>query len=208
MMILFALLLAFMAPPFWETTPPPDWTDEQLHQLLHISPWAQVHGDSAQAAKTRGTGAGRTASQAIQMYLASAKPMAEAEAELRRRNPLEGAALEDPVAEEYREFMHDNPGKYIVLAIRLSSPGLSAKEKEITKMENDCVLKVGKQKHELVGHFPPTPADPYLRLVFPRVVKPTEKQILFNLYLPGVWRPFRRVRFDLKQTYYKGKLEL
>ncbi|MCD6359938.1 MAG: hypothetical protein J7M38_03675 [Armatimonadetes bacterium] len=184
-------MLALFAAPFWETTGPREWSDAELQQLLHNSPWARTDEKGY-----------------AQMYLASARPMREAEAELRRRNPPTGAAAEDPTADEYAEFMRDNPGAYIVLAVQVRRPLFLEDPREIRSMENKCVLEVGKRKYKMVGHFPPTAADPYLRLVFPRVVKPSDKMFFFELYVPGVPKPFRRLVFGVKDLYYRGKLEL
>src|SRR5678809_1435483 len=76
------------------------------------------------------------------------------------------------------------------------------------KLENESVMLIGKnRKHKLVGHFPPTPADPILRLVFPREVKPTDKSVVFRLYLPGVDFPERELEFEVRDLMYHGKLE-
>src|ERR1017187_11017459 len=61
--------LALLASPFWETKAPSEWTDAQIELLLHDSPWAEM----AEPAP------------AVQVYLATARPLREAEAELARR---------------------------------------------------------------------------------------------------------------------------
>jgi hypothetical protein len=60
----------------------------------------------------------------------------------------------------------------------------------------------------IVGHFPPADTDPVLRLVFPRVVKSTDKSVTFQLYLPGIPFPEREVEFRVKDLMYHGKLEM
>ncbi|MFN7993153.1 MAG: hypothetical protein U0Q18_06115 [Bryobacteraceae bacterium] len=62
-------LLALLAAPFWETKPPKDWSEEELSMLMHDSPWAQM----AEPAP------------AVAIYLATARPLRDAEAELGRR---------------------------------------------------------------------------------------------------------------------------
>jgi hypothetical protein len=60
----------------------------------------------------------------------------------------------------------------------------------------------------MVGHFPPTPSDPVLRLVFPREVQASDKRIVFRLYLPGLDFPDREVEFAVKDLIYHGKLAM
>ena len=58
-----------------------------------------------------------------------------------------------------------------------------------------------------VGHFPPTPSDPYLRLLFPRVSLAAVKVLSFGLYLPGVNRSYYDVELPVKDLTYRGQLE-
>ncbi len=183
------LLLAFLAAPFWEATAPADWTDQQLYELLHRSPWAR-HAE------------GTT------VYLATARPMREAEQELRRRNASPPGETEDPMADDYSAFLQDYPGQYIVVAAQLQRPEFLERPEELRRMEENSFLVVRKERHGLVGHFPPTPGDPYLRLVFPRAVRRTDRLFYFDLYLPGVRKPFRRLVFDVGELSYRGRLEL
>jgi len=182
-----ALTLALLAAPFWEARSPREWTEEELRLLLSDSPWAQ--------------------SQGAQMYLATAQPMMEAEAELKRRT-RRPSDPQGPLEEEYLEFLRENAGKYIVLAVRLPDVNALADAEESRRMEEDCIMKAGRRKHKMVGHFPPTPSDPYLRLVFPRDVTAEDRHLDFELYLPSVPKAYRMVQFDLKEMSYKGKLEL
>jgi hypothetical protein len=69
-------------------------------------------------------------------------------------------------------------------------------------------MLAGRKTWQLVGHFPPSPSDPVLRLVFPREVQPTDKSVLFRLYLPGISFPEREVEFRTKDLMYHGKLEM
>jgi hypothetical protein len=58
----------------------------------------------------------------------------------------------------------------------------------------------------MVGHFPPNSRDPMLRMVFPRP-EGEFKSLRFELYLPGVSKPYRDLEFDLKEMMFRGKLE-
>ena len=58
----------------------------------------------------------------------------------------------------------------------------------------DQVMPV-QRRYKLVTHFPPTPGDPYLRYIFPREVKPDDKSLLFDIYIPGLDYPQRHLEF-------------
>jgi hypothetical protein len=60
----------------------------------------------------------------------------------------------------------------------------------------------------MVGHFPPTPSDPVLRLIFPREVRPGDKTVTIRFSLPGIDFPDREVEFQVKELMYRGKLEM
>jgi len=75
-------------------------------------------------------------------------------------------------------------------------------------MEEESVMRVGRKKFKMTGHFPPSPSDPYLRMAFPRQVTVNDKAVSFELYLPGVAIPFRAIEFTLKDMLVRGKLEL
>lgn len=197
----FALLLLFAA-PFWETKAPADWTDEELRQMLTDSPWAQI---------VRGVGRGVPAPP-VQIYLATAAPIEPAERErdrrYRRKRPPNAPAAPDPLAEEYRVWLEDNRAANIVLAVRIDGNQGFLDEKEIRQMEEESVMRAGRRKFKMTGHFPPSAGDPYLRLAFPRQVNPNDKAVSFELYLPGVPIPFREAEFKLKDMVIKGKLEI
>jgi hypothetical protein len=187
----------FSGLPFWEATPAAEWSDSDVDLLLTNSPWAQ------QAVS------GRSSTGSV-VYLASARPIREAEAERDRRS-LERSKrppVEDPAAGEYADFLRDNEGKYIVLAVRLPSPKLFADAAEVKRMEEECVLKVGPKKYKMTGHFPPSPSDAWMRLVFPRVVTHADKSFRFELYIPAVQDPYRFAEFRVADMMYKGRLEL
>ncbi len=96
----------------------------------------------------------------------------------------------------------------LVLAVFLPRPDVLLDPLEAKRMEEECLLKVGRKKHKMIGHFPPAPSDPYLRLVYPRAVSATDKAFSFELYLPGVPAPYRTVEFRVKDLTYKGALEM
>lgn len=198
---ILSFLLLF-AGPFWESKPPAEWSDAELTALLASSPWAQVMDSPSQAVPAPG----------VQVYLATASPMMAAEKEAERRVKLrskpapEGGT--DPLALEYRDWLEQNRATQIVLAIRLDSNRGFSDEREIERMEDQSVMKAGKHKFKMTGHFPPYQGDPYLRLAFPRQVDLSDKTLSFDLYLPGVPAPFRNAEFKLKDMLVDGKLDL
>jgi hypothetical protein len=180
------LLLAMMAPPFWETKTPDLWSEEQLAVILTDSPWAQaaVVGNAPP----------------VLLRLASARPVREAETEWARRRNV-------PLDPEYVDFLEAKGGEVIVLAVRMGTLEALAEAEEAKRMERESVMKLGRRRLKLIGHFPPTPSDPYLRLLFPRDVRPSDKEIAFELYVPGVTSPYREAMFDLKSLMCRGRPE-
>jgi hypothetical protein len=196
MRIPLLLLLGAASLPFWEARPPADWTDAELNELLTRSPWVQ----EAVSGKSSG----------VRVFLATARPMREAEAELARRAREKG---EQPPAEEaedneYADFLRENEGKVIVLAVALPNPKALDDFTEAKLVEEQCVLRVGPNKYKLQGHFPPSATDPWLRLVFPRAVAERNKTLSFDLYVPSAPEPLRFVQFRVRDLKYNGKLEL
>jgi hypothetical protein len=187
------LLGALLAAPFWESKAPREWTDRELVEMLHDSPWARP---AIAEAVPRVAG--------VQTYLASALPIREAEAEAVRRKRV----VPSPEAEEFGEFLQQQKGESIILAISFPDVDQLADGEEVKRMEEECIMKVGRKKYKMNGHFPPTPGDQYLRLVFPRAAGAADKIIQFDLYLPGMERPFRTVEYVMKELVYRGKLEL
>ncbi len=114
----------------------------------------------------------------------------------------------DPMAEEYRVWLEDNQVTQIVLAIPVEDSKAYADSKETRRMEEECVMKVGRKKIKMTGHFPPSAGDPVLRLAFPREVAPADKTVAFDLYVPGIAIPFRSVEFRVKDMIVHGKLEI
>ena len=181
-----ALWLALAAAPFWDTKPPRDWSEEQLRAILSDSPWAQpLDGGYA--------------------FLATAQPIQEAEREIWRRRTVKGG---EPPDSEYADFLEKNQGRHIVLAIPYRNARALADRAESRRMEEDSVLKIGKKKYKIVGQFPPTPMDPYLRLVYPREIGPNDKSLVFDLYLPGIGKTYHMIEFRIKELLYHGKPEM
>jgi hypothetical protein len=187
------LLWALLAAPYWESKTPREWTERELSDMLNSSPWARA-----------ATAEGILRAEGVQTYLASALPMREAETEAIRR----GRMAKSPEAEEFDELLKHQKRGAIVLLVSFPDPNKLADGREAKRMEEECVMKVGRKKYKITGHFPPTPSDPYLRLVFPRAAGPADKTIEFSLYLPGATPPYRIAEYVVKELMYRGKLEL
>jgi hypothetical protein len=183
-------LLFFFAQPFWEAKPPEKWSNAEIDMLRSNSPWAQRLGPDP----------------AVLVYLATAAPLVEAEAELRLRgrNPLREP---DP---DYAAHISANRDRHLVLAIPYRERDMSrlGKAGEDRKLENETLMIVGRRSHKIIGHFPPTASDPVLRLVFPRDVQETDKSVVFRLYLPGIDFPEREIEFRVKELIYRGRVEM
>lgn len=181
-------LFLFLAQPFWETRPPEKWTALEIDSLLTNSPWAQTTGPSPN----------------VLVYLATAGPIEDAESELRlrKKNPLPEP---DP---DYSAYISEHHDQSIVVAIPYSSLPWVSKPEEIHSLEEGTEMIVGRKSFKIVGFFPPMPADPVLRLVFPRQVRPEDRTVVLRLYLPGVSFPEREVQFRVKDLMYHGKLAL
>ncbi|MCS6954070.1 MAG: hypothetical protein RMK57_15695 [Bryobacterales bacterium] len=181
--------------PFWEAKPPHEWTDEEIHRVLAASPWVKTVAVRTPGGSVPG----------VFVYLATARPIRAAEQELRRRR--DPPAPEDPAPAEYEEFLGQNEGKYVVLAVRVDNPSALADAGQSRRMEQECVMIADRDRFRLVGHFPPTPSDPYLRLVFPRPARRDFRRLRFDLYLPTAVFPYRTVEFDVSELHYQGKPE-
>ncbi len=194
-------ILALLSASVWESKAPADWTDEELVRLFTDSPWAQM---------IDATGIKEAHGETVQMYLASAAPMREAEKERQRRyvRKANGTAPEEPMDAEERIWLEDNLATQIVLAIRVQHANEFDDAGEVRRMEQESILRVGRRKFKMTGHFPPTARDPYLRMAFPRQVTESDKFLTFDLYVPGARPPFRSIEFRLKDLMWKGKLEL
>ena len=184
----FALLF-FVPQPFWEAKPPQQWTDREIDTMRIASPWTQTIGPAPE----------------VLTWLATAQPIEEAEAEarLRRRNPLRQP---DP---EYVNYVAENREKVFVLAVSYPTlAGLSKESDGWQTLQKETRLRAGSSTYKVEGLFPPEPSDPALRLIFPRAVKPTDKELRFDLYLPGLPFPEREVEFRVKDLLYHGKLAI
>jgi len=189
-------LLLLAAAPFWEAKAPAGWTEEELAQMFQDSPWAQPLSGPANA-------------PAVSAYFATAAPMVLAERERYNRYKRKRPQTEpDPLAQEYRAWLEENRATQIVLSIPIADPKAFANSQDTHRMEEDSVMRVGRKKIKMTGHFPPSPGDPFLRLAVPREVSAADKAIVFELYIPGIGIPFRSVEFRVKDMIVKNKLEI
>ena len=115
--------------------------------------------------------------------------------------------VQDPSWEEFQEFLERDAAKYIVLAVAIPT-GATREASEMSLMENQSILKIGKQKIRMSGYFPPSPTDPYTRLIFPRSGADATKELVFELFLPGTGAPYRQVFYQRKAMTYRGRLEM
>jgi hypothetical protein len=180
------VLLFFLAQPFWETKPPETWNDTDIETILRSSPWVAAAGSES----------------AVTVYFATATPIEQAQAQLRKRSKL--PAL-DP---DYVDYLAEHRDDAFVLAIPYPRVAGAGKAEESTRMQEQTEMKIGRKTYKILGHFPPTPSDPVLRLVFPRAVKPTDKLVEFKLYLANLPFPEREVSFFVKDLFYRGNLEM
>lgn len=181
-------LLFFFAQPFWQAKAPDDWTLKEIATLRAASPWAQTIGPAPP----------------VLVYLATAAPIEEAESELRVRS--KGVMREpDP---DYAAFITAHRDQNFVVAIPYPNLSKLGKAEEERAFEEQTVMLIGKKKVKMAGHFPPTPSDPVLRIIFPREVRPTDKTVIFRLSLPGIEFAERDAEFHVKDLMYRGKLEM
>jgi hypothetical protein len=180
--------LFFLAPPFWETKPPERWTAREIDTLRHDSPWAQSVGPEPKTL----------------LFLATAGPIedAEEEARLRTKAPL---AEPDP---DYLDYLREHRGEHFVLGVDGVTLAGLARPGEERLMEEQTQMVIGRKTYRMIGHFPPTQADPVLRLVFPRELQPEDKSVVFQLYLPGLPFPNRETEFRTRDLMYHGKLAM
>ena len=202
-------LLSF-AEPFWQVKPLMEWTDVELTQFLADSPWAQMSAQPGKAQVGRNAGSG----QPIQVYIATAGPVVKAMAERDRRTELRRpgtakALAGDPLSEERAVWFADNREKHIIVAARVGNNDAFSKEGETRRLEQDSAMDTGHGRVRLTAYFPPTSTDPHVYLAFPRdVVSPTDKVVIFELYLPGAPGPYRTLQFKVKDLLFDGKLEM
>jgi len=180
------VLLLFLAQPFWEVKPPDTWSDAEIDTILQSSP---------RVATTR-------TEPAVRVYFATAAPIEQAEAQLRKRSKLPAP---DP---DYADFLNEHRDDAFVLAIPYPRVAGAGKADESKRMQDETEMKIGRKSYKLIGLFPPTPSDPVLRLVFPRAVKAADKTVEFKLYLASLPFPERDVSFFVKDLLYRGNLEM
>lgn len=192
MLHLLAPLLFFLGQPFWEAKPPEKWTDAEIAFIRNTSPWAQQTGNPPQM---------------VTVYLATAAPIEQAETELRlrlKKNPR-APAEPDP---DYADYLREHRDSAFVLGITYPTLAGLGHADETKQLEEETVMLIGRKEYKILGHFPPTPSDPVLRLIFPRMVKPSDKTVMFKLYLAGLKFPEREIEFRVKDLVYQGKLEM
>ena len=192
-----AILTLLTVTPFWESSEARDWSEEQLLDFFGNSPWALPAQSS-------------NASDGVLTFLATAKPVQLAEIEQRRRRIKKLPGMDpvaDPAWDEYQEFLARDGARYIVLAVAIPIHA-TMDAAEMANMENESVLRLGKRKIRMSGYFPPSPTDPYTRLIFPREDAATVKELLFELFIPGAGAPYRHVFYTTKKLSYRGKLEM
>lgn len=185
----FLPLFFLLAQPFWETKPPEAWTDAEIQTVRTDSPWAQRTTEAPVAV----------------VYLATAAPIEHAEAELRLRLKKNSYPMPDP---DYLEYLSSHRAEHFVLAVTYPTLAGLGDARESKRMEEESVMLIGKKSYGIIGHFPPTPSDPVLRLIFPRALMPAGKTVLFRLYLGGLKFPEREIEFRVKDLTYQGKLEM
>lgn len=196
------LLLFLAATPFWEAKAPQTWTEDELNVMLTNSPWAQM------------AEVGTTKDRPAQVFLVTAGPleaaMHEREVRYKRQRPVTKDAVEasELLDEEYKVWLFDNRETQIVVAVHVGKLEAFKDTKEVTRMEQETVMKIGRKKVKITGHFPPTTNDPYLRFAFPREVQPTDKKVTFDLYVPGIAGNYVTAEFQVKDMIVKGKLEI
>jgi hypothetical protein len=209
-MIWLALAVLLFADPFWQTKPVTQWNDVELAQFLADSPWAQM---MAQQNKPQ-TGRSTKPDQLVQVYFATAAPVVKALAERDRRIELRRpgtakALADDPASEERALWIADRRQACVILAVRLGAYDEFTSGEETRRMEQDSAMDLGHGKAKLDSYFPPTRLDPHLYLAFPRgQASASDKNISFELYLPGVPGPYRSATFKVKDMLVDGKLEM
>src|SRR5262245_7238763 len=118
-------LLFLFVQPFWEAQPPAAWSDAQVQSLLVESPWAQSVGP---------------APPAIAIF-ATAAPIEQADAELRRRRPSKQTPDID-----YLDYVKEHRTESFVLAIPYADLSKLGDAAEGKRLEQDSVMRVGRKK--------------------------------------------------------------
>lgn len=184
---LIAMLLLQIANPFWETKPTANWSVAECERLLRNSPWVQ-------------------ADSPYRVYITSAEPVRIAEERIRAKAALGGEVTAE-LDQDYQQFVNERYRDHVIVGVHMPNPTLLFDPREVADVVKESRMKLGKRKHKLVAHFPPTAADPVLRLVFPKKLVGDEKTLTLELYIPGSTTPWRNFEFLLKDLTWKGKAE-
>src|ERR1039457_7024905 len=120
-----------LAQPFWETKPPEAWTDAQIQAVRTDSPWAQ---QSAEA-------------PVVVIYLATAAPIEQGEAELRLRLKKNPRPMAEPDP-DYVEYLSSHREEVFVLAVTYPTLKGLGDARESKRMEEESVMLIGKQRSE------------------------------------------------------------
>lgn len=188
---LITVALLFLKLPFWEARPPEKWSDLEVDEMLHDSPWAQTVGPGPQVA----------------VYLATAAPAALAEAEERVRGHAPGG-VNATVDFDYNDYLRQHREEALVIAVVYPRGSTFGTERQQQRMEEAVEMHADSRTYRILGYFPPTKDDPVLRLAFPRQVELTDKTVLFRLYLPGLPFPDREVLFKVRDLIWRDRLEM
>ena len=94
----FLAILLLAGAPFWEVKPPGQWSPDEIRAVLTVSPWVTNASLSGAAVNVPG----------VRVYLASAKPIQEAEEEVRRRHLDRRASLQDEALAWLQEYIRIN----------------------------------------------------------------------------------------------------
>ena len=188
-----AVFYLMLFAPFWETKEPAEWSAGELGQMFLQSPWSQA------AVPISNTGG----EEDVPVYIGSALPMRNAEAQRWKRSKMEP----DAVADEYRAWIVTNASKYIVLTVETPRSVDFSDGAEVEVMKKETTLRVDRKKYDLAMYFPPSSSDNHLRFAFPREVAAKAKKLRFEFYVPSIRGQYREAEFNLKDLTYKGQPE-
>jgi len=191
------LLLGLPGALFWRELPPERWSDRDVQEFLQESPWAHPAENASSFAPN-----------GVQTFIGSASIVRAAERELERRTRPRPDPAKPVEPDEYSLYLKESKDKVIVLVVAMADWQKMSDAEEANMMEKETLLKIGRRKYRLEGHFPPTPNDSYLRLVFPRDIRDSDKTMVFELYVPGAPGPYRTVEYNLREMKRDGKLDL